>query len=91
MTFTQKLPACHHSIKKEHGAADILYTLAKYTAPNHLDDTDASTFHSLLCAAHIIAENHPLPQKQDTANLLSGYCKISLWLFMPYVFLFRPQ
>ena len=75
MTFTQKLPACHHSIKKEHGAADILYTLAKYTAPNHLDDTDASTFHSLLCAAHIIAENHPLPQKQDTATCFQVIAK----------------
>lgn len=74
MTFTQKLPACHHSIKEDHGA-DILYTLAKYTAPKHLDNTDASAFHSLLCAAHIITENHPLPQKQDAATCFQVIAK----------------
>lgn len=67
MNYTQKLPACHRSIKGEH-AADILYTLANYTAPKHLKDTDAKAFHSLLCAAHIISEDHPLPQKQDSVT-----------------------
>lgn len=64
MSFTQKLPACHRSINGDL-TADTLYTLTKYTAPKHQENTDAHAFHSLLCAAHIISENHPLPQKLD--------------------------
>ena len=67
MSFTQKLPACHRSIKGEQ-TADILYTLTKYAAPRHQETTDAHAFHSLLCAAHIISENHPLPQKLDAVT-----------------------
>lgn len=67
MTSTQKLPACYRSVKGTH-IADTLYTLAKHTAPKHQENIDAHAFHSLLCAAHMIAENHPLPQKQDAVT-----------------------
>lgn len=64
MTNTQKLPACSRHIDKEK-ASDTLYTLAKYTAPKCLPDTDAAGFHSLLCAAGIIPPDSPLPQKKE--------------------------
>ena len=67
MISTQQLPACHRHIKGGQ-AADTLYTLAKYAAPRHLENTDAHEFHSLLCAAHIITIEHPLPKKQDAVT-----------------------
>lgn len=67
MISTQQLPACHQHIKGEQ-AADILYTLAKYAAPNHLDNTDAHEFHSLLCAARIITIEQPLPKQQEAVS-----------------------
>lgn len=67
MISTQQLPACHRHIKGGQ-AADTLYTLAKYAAPNHLESTDAREFHSLLCAANIITVEHPLPKKQDAVT-----------------------
>ena len=64
MLITQKLPACHRMIRKEQ-AADILFTLAKYSSTNPVPDTDAKEFHSLLCAEGIITPEHPLPQKKE--------------------------
>lgn len=63
MLTTQKLPACHRIIRKEQ-AADILYTLAKYSSPNPIADTDAKEFHSLLCAEGIIARIIPCRKKR---------------------------
>ena len=67
MTHTQKLPACCRHIKKTK-AADTLYTLAKYASPKCLPDTDAASFHSLLCAAGIISSDSPLPQKREEST-----------------------
>lgn len=67
MISTQQLPACCRHVKGSQ-AADILYTLAKYTSPKHIGDTDAHKFHSLLCASGIITIEHPLPVQLDTAT-----------------------
>lgn len=66
MISAQQLPACCRHVKGSQ-AADILYTLAKYTSPKHIRDTDAHKFHSLLCASGIITIEHPLPVQLDTA------------------------
>lgn len=67
MISTSRLPACHRHIQGTQ-AANALYTLAKYAAPRHQDNIDVHEFHSLLCAAHIISFEQPLPQKQEAVT-----------------------
>lgn len=67
MISTSKLPACHRRIQGAQ-AADTLYSLAKYASPRHQGDIDAHEFHSLLCAAHIISFDQPLPQRLETVT-----------------------
>lgn len=86
MLITQKLPACHRMVRKER-AADILYTLAKYSSPNPAPDTEAREFHSLLCAEGIITPEHPLPQKKEEVTcfqVISEYKCGHLCSMCPY-------